>query len=135
LVHWGNWRIDGKKNMELSEHTLDLIHEFDAQVNVSQPYDVPHNLEHQRQYFQITSVVIQGLRLSGTLLGSAGDWMTLGSDGYVRMDVRLQIQGTEGAILFVRYFGMAEANARMKQAMKFCTDELRGSANPYALAT
>jgi hypothetical protein len=61
--------------------------------------------------------------------------MTLGSDGYVRMDVRLQIQGTEGAILFVRYFGMAEANARMKQAMKFCTDELRGSANPYALAT
>ena len=99
------------------EHAIGLIHEFDFRITVSQPHDVGDGPYGRRQYFQLTSAVMQGERLAGRLLGSAGDWMLVGADGYMRMDVRLQFETDDGAVICARHFGPAEANARMQQAM------------------
>ena len=103
--------------IQMLEPAIELIHEFDARITVSEAHDVGEGPNGRRQYFQLMSAEIDGQRLSGRLLGSAGDWMLLGPDGYMRMDVRLQVQTNDGAILCVHYFGPAEANDRLQQAM------------------
>ena len=74
-----------------------------------------------RQYYEMTSGLIEGPRLKGRLLGSGSDWMLIGSDGFTRMDVRIQIETEDRAILCVHYFGLAEANQKMTQAVAAST--------------
>lgn len=96
---------------------IGLIHEFDYSMTVSPPYDVGDGPYGRRQYVEVTSAEVDGGRLKGTLLGSAGDWMLLGADGFMRMDVRLQLRTDDGAVICVHYFGPAEANDRLQRAM------------------
>ena len=43
--------------------------------------------------------------------------MLVGADGFMRMDVRIQIETDDGAILCAHYFGPAEANRTMAEAL------------------
>ncbi len=50
--------------------------------------------------------------------------MLTSPDGYMRMDVRLQIETDDGAVLCAHYFGPAEANPTMIEATKQCRETL-----------
>ena len=69
----------------------------------------------------MTSETLDGPRLKGKLMGSGGDWMLAGSDGFMRMDVRVQIETDDGAIICAHYFGPAEANQKLGQAFATST--------------
>lgn len=65
----------------------------------------------------MTGGVIEGARLSGRTLNAGADWMLVGSDGFLRMDARIQALTGNGAVLCARYRGPAEANGRLRHAM------------------
>lgn len=47
----------------------------------------------------MASTWISAQRPLPKLLGSGSDWMLVGSDGFMRMDVRVQIETDDGAII------------------------------------
>lgn len=94
-----------------------LAHEFTYRTAVAGPHEVGEGPYGIRHYYEMTDGVIEGARLTGRTLGSAGDWMLVGADGFLRMDVRLQILTNDGAVLCARYRGPAEANARLRQSI------------------
>lgn len=68
----------------------------------------------------LTGGQVEGPRLKGRFLGAGSDWMLTGPDDFIRMDVRVQIETDDGAILCVHYFSPAEANEKLKRAMGVC---------------
>ena len=104
----------------MSHQTLGLIHEFTYRMTASHAHEVGIGPVGNRQCFEVTEGVIEGSRLSGKLLGSGIDWMLVGSDGFMRMDVRIQIETHDGAIICASYFGPAEANDKLKRAFGAC---------------
>ncbi len=99
------------------EGCIALRHEFTYRTSVAGPHEVGAGPYGTRQYYEMTDGVIEGARLSGRTLGSGSDWMLVGTDGFLRMDVRLQILTDDGAVLCARYHGLAEANERLQQAI------------------
>lgn len=105
----------------MSEPSAKLVHEFTYHALVSSPHEVGVGPCGHRQYHEIARGVFEGPRLKGKLLGSGSDWMLVGADGFLRMDVRIQIETDNGAILCAHYFGPAEANQKLAQAFAAST--------------
>lgn len=101
----------------MSDASAKLVYEFTYHAAVSSPYEVGVGPYGHRQYYEMTRGVIEGERLNGKLLGSGSDWMLVGPDGFMRMDVRIQIETDDGAIVCAHYFGPAEANQRLGRAI------------------
>ena len=105
----------------MSHRTIGLIPEFTYRMSASHAHEVGNGPVGNRQYFEVTDGTIEGSRLSGKLLGRGIDWMLVGADGFMRMDVRIQIETHDGAIICAHYFGPAEANDKLQRA--FATSE------------
>ncbi len=101
----------------MSEQPLQLVHEFTCRVACGPPHEVGAGPYGSRQYYEMTGGQVEGPRLNGKLLGSGGDWMLTCPDGYMRMDVRVQIETNDGAVLCAHYFGPAESNETLKRAV------------------
>ena len=101
----------------MSGQSIAISHEFTCRLTSSQAHEVGNGPVGNRQYFEVTGGTIEGSRLSGKLLGSGSDWMLVGPDGFMRMDVRVQIQTDDGAVICAHYFGPAEANEKLRRAM------------------
>lgn len=101
----------------MSEQTLGLIYEFTYQVACSLPRDAGVGPYGSRQYYELIGGRVDGPRLSGKLIGAGSDWMLTGLDGFMRMDVRVQIETDDGAVICVHYFGPAEVNEKLKRAV------------------
>jgi len=54
----------------------------------------------------------------GTLLTGGADWLIIGQDGWGRLDVRAQVQMSDGAILYVQYYGLIEMNDAVTAALQ-----------------
>ena len=104
----------------MQEQTIHLVHEFTCRIACGPPFDAGTGPYGGRQYYEITGGTVAGSRLTGKLVGSGGDWMLTGPDGYMRMDVRVQIETGDGAVICAHYFGPAEANDKLKQAVIAC---------------
>ena len=100
----------------MSTPSAKLIHEFTYVATVGEPHEVGVGPLGHRQYFEMKTGVVAGPRLNGKLLGSGGDWMLVGTDGFMRMDVRIQIGTDDGAVICAHYFGPAEMNQKTAQA-------------------
>lgn len=46
-----------------------------------------------------------GPRLSGTVLPSGGDWLVIGADGTLLVDVRAALQADDGTVIYMTYRG------------------------------
>jgi hypothetical protein len=69
-----------------------------------------------RMVFEIASGEVIGERLRGRVLGG-GEWALVGPDGYLRIDVRAQVETHDGAFLYAQYLGLLEMNAAVQRAM------------------
>ena len=96
---------------------LGLTLAFTYATRVSAPHDVGPGPCGLRQYYEMTHGVLDGPSLAGRTLGSGSDWMLHGADGYLRMDARIQVETEDHAVICARYFGVAEANGRMMEAL------------------
>lgn len=97
---------------------MNLEHEFTFRTAVSGPHVVGEGAYGTRHYFEMTVGVMEGARLNAQTMGCAADWMLVGSDGFMRMDVRLQLAMCDGAVMLARYHGLAEGNDHLQNALR-----------------
>ena len=88
---------------------IERVHEFDLHAELGTTF-VPVGLV--RRVLGWLSPVdggwARGERINGTVFGPGADWVTIGPDGYGRIDVRLQVLTDYGAVLYVTYAGVLE---------------------------
>jgi len=70
-----------------------------------------------RMYYEAKSGEIAGERLRGRVL-SGGEWALVGPDGFIRIDVRLQVETHDGAHLYLQYDGLLEMNETVRAALE-----------------
>ena len=86
---------------------MNLVQEFTLKAALSQPLPVGTGPIGTRVYYDVTGGEIIGDRIRGKVLGG-GEWALIGPDGFLRLDVRLQIETHDGAFLYVQYPGLLE---------------------------
>ena len=95
---------------------MNLVQEFTLTATLDAPVPIGDGPIGTRMYYDVTGGEINGDRLSGILLGG-GEWALIGPDGFLRVDVRLQVETRDGAYLYIQYTGLLEANEAVQAAL------------------
>jgi hypothetical protein len=95
---------------------MNLQHVFTIRAVLDAPLDIGAAPLGHRIYYGITGGRLQGDRVAGEVLGG-GEWAVLGPDGYLRVDVRLQVLTDDGAALYFQYLGLLEMNEAVQAAI------------------
>jgi len=96
---------------------MELVHEFTFRAGLKPPLPIGAGPIGTRMYYEINGGEVVGDRLSGTIRGG-GEWALIGPDGFLRVDVRAQVETSDGAFLYVQYFGLLEMNAAVMNAIE-----------------
>jgi hypothetical protein len=95
---------------------MELVHEFDLQAELTSTLAPGAGPMGTRLVAVVGGGSVKGDRLNGTVTGPGADWVLIGPDGYGRIDVRLQIETDDGAVLYVTYTGLLEMNEKIVTA-------------------
>jgi hypothetical protein len=95
---------------------MNLVQEFTLTAVLKPPLTIGDGPAGTRIYYEVASGEIIGDRLSGTLLGG-GEWALLRPDGFIGIDVRLQVETLDGAYLYIQYTGLLEFNEAVQGAL------------------
>ncbi|MBY0421584.1 MAG: DUF3237 domain-containing protein [Parvularculaceae bacterium] len=94
---------------------MKLVHEMTFRAMLKPPLAIGAGPIGTRMYYELTGGEVVGDRLRGKVLGG-GEWALIASDGYLRADVRAQVETHDGAALYVQYVGLLEMNAAVQSA-------------------
>ncbi len=95
---------------------MDLVQEFTCMATLKPPLEIGNGPLGTRMYYDITGGTVIGERLNGSILGG-GEWALIGPDGFLRVDVRLQVETHDGAHLYIQYVGLLEVNETVQAAL------------------
>lgn len=95
---------------------MDLVPEFTFRATLKPPLAIGAGPIGTRMYYEVSGGEVVGDRLRGAVRGG-GEWALIGPDGYLRVDVRAQIETHDGAFLYVQYVGLLEMNATVQNAI------------------
>jgi len=95
---------------------MKLVHEFSMSATLEPPLPVGPGPIGTRMYYGVSGGEVSGERLHGKVLGG-GEWALVGPDGFVRIDVRLQVETDDGAYLYFQYYGLLEMNEAVQNAI------------------
>jgi hypothetical protein len=95
---------------------MNLAQEFAVKATLRQPLPIGTGPIGTRMYYDVAGGEITGDRLRGKILGG-GEWALIGPDGFLRVDVRLQVETHDGAFLYIQYVGLLEANEAVQGAL------------------
>lgn len=79
---------------------------YTSKIDIAAPQDLgraPHGL---RRVINITGGAFSGPRLSGRILPGGADWQVLRADGIVEVDARYTLETADGALIYVRNWGL-----------------------------
>ena len=96
---------------------MDLVHEMTYHAMLTPPMPIGVGPFGDRMFFDVISGSVDGPRIQGEFRGGGGDWLLLGADGFGRLDVRAQIETSDGAFVYVQYYGVVEMNEKVQVAM------------------
>ncbi len=96
---------------------MELVHEFDYEAKGSGLMMVGAGPFGTRMVGNVSGGPVTGERIKGEIVGAGADWLLVGPDGFGRVDVRLQIQTHDGALIYVSYLGLIELNEAAGRAM------------------
>ena len=96
---------------------MDLVHEFTFRATLRPPLPIGAGPIGTRMYYELNGGAVVGDRLRGAVRGG-GEWALIGPDGYLRVDVRAQVETHDGAFLYVQYLGLLEMNATVQNAIE-----------------
>jgi hypothetical protein len=83
---------------------LDYLFTFTATTAMSAV--IPNGPSGTRVIVDASSGTVEGPKLSGTVKGPGGDWVTMRADGSMHLDVRVLVTTNDGAEIFVEYKGI-----------------------------
>ncbi len=95
---------------------MDLVKEFTFGATLKPPLPIGAGPIGTRMYYEVMGGELSGDRLRGTLLGG-GEWALIGPDGFLRIDVRLQVETHDRAHLYIQYTGLLELNEAVQGAL------------------
>ena len=95
---------------------MELIHEFTLKAGLAPLLPVGKGPIGDRMFFGVTGGELTGDRLQGKILGG-GEWGLLGPDGFIRVDVRLQVETHDGAFLYLQYVGLLNMDEAVQNAL------------------
>jgi len=95
---------------------MHLVHEFTFTATLKPPLPIGPGPIGTRMYYEVMGGEIIGEWLRGRLLGG-GEWALIGPDGFLRIDVRLQVETHDGAHLYIQYSGLLELNEVVQVAL------------------
>jgi hypothetical protein len=95
---------------------MKLVQECEFSGALKPPVPVGAGPTGTRMYYEIAGGEFSGDRLHGKIL-SGGEWAVIGPDGFLRVDVRLQIGTHDGAFIYVQYLGLLEVNEKVQSAL------------------
>lgn len=95
---------------------MKLVEEFSFNIKPAAPIPIGNGPFGARTVIGILGGEVSGQRIRGKLLGGA-DCGILGSDGFLRIDVRAQIETHDGARLYIKYKGLLEISDKLQDAL------------------
>jgi len=95
---------------------MNLIHECTFNATLKPPLPIGAGPIGMRMYYEVTGGEVRGDRLRGKVLGG-GEWALIRPDGFLSVDVRVQVETHDGAFLYVQYVGLLEVNAAVQNAL------------------
>jgi hypothetical protein len=95
---------------------MKLIQECTLRATLAAPIPIGAGPIGTRVHYPIAHGEVEGERLRGKVLGG-GEWALIGPDGFLRVDVRAQIETHDGAFLYVQYVGLLEMNEKVQQVV------------------
>ncbi|MCW1381642.1 DUF3237 domain-containing protein [Novosphingobium sp. KCTC 2891] len=78
---------------------------FEMQLDIPPAYQVGPAPTGARIIAPIVGGTVKGPKISGKVLNSGGDWMVVGADGTMIIDVRCAIEAEDGTVIYVTYGG------------------------------
>lgn len=106
--------------------TLPVAHLFTLVAQVSRAATIPDGPLGTRVVVECTGGRFDGPRLAGTVAAPTGDWVRVGADGTLRIDVRMLLRTDDGADILMTYTGVAtDGGASIRAAATFETGDER----------
>lgn len=96
---------------------MNLDYELTYRATLKEPVNVGQGPYGERLVFEVTGGSFEGKRLAGKILTGGADWLLVGSDGWGRLDVRVQCATADGAAIYVSYYGVLEMNEKVLRAV------------------
>jgi hypothetical protein len=96
---------------------MQLIQECSFTANLKPPLPIGAGPIGTRMYYEVASGEVVGERLRGRVLGG-GEWALIGPDGFLRVDVRVQVETHDGAHIYIQYLGLLELNEAVQRAIE-----------------
>lgn len=92
--------------------SIELVPLCSLRVQLKPPIEVGTGPSGTRLIFEAETAKAEGDRLNGEMAGSGGgDWLLVGPDGTMTLDVRLTLRTDDGALVLVQYHGRSDASA------------------------
>ena len=96
---------------------MKLVQECTFTATLKPPLPIGPGPIGMRAYYEVAGGAVIGERLRGSVVGG-GEWALIGPDGFLRVDVRVQVATHDGAFIYVQYTGLLEMNAAVQQAIE-----------------
>lgn len=94
----------------MSEIKTEFVMEM--RLAVAMPLAAVGNTQYgDRRIARVTGGTFEGPKLSGTVLDGGGDWILNRTDGVTQLDVRLTMQASDGALIYMTYKGLRHGPA------------------------
>lgn len=87
--------------------TLEARHLARMELSTAAPLLGPNAPGGTQVVIPVTGGRVEGARFRGTVVAPSADWTTMRADGTTRLDIRMQIETDDGALVLVRALGTA----------------------------
>ena len=95
---------------------MKLVQECSFTAMLKPPVPIGAGPIGMRMYYDVIDGEVTGERLRGKVLGG-GEWALIGPDGFLRIDVRVQVETHDGAYLYIQYVGLLGLNDAVQRAL------------------
>ena len=95
---------------------MNLVQECSFKAMLKPPVPIGAGPIGTRMYYDVVGGEVTGERLRGKVLGG-GEWALIGPDGFLRIDVRVQVETHDGAHLYIQYVGLLGLNDAVQRAL------------------
>ena len=96
---------------------MKLVQECSFKAMLKPPTPIGAGPIGTRMYYDVIGGEVTGERLRGKVLGG-GEWALIGPDGFLRIDVRVQVETHDGAYLYIQYAGLLGLNDAVQRALE-----------------
>jgi len=96
---------------------MELAYEFTMNVELERPRPIGSLAEGRRVVVPIVGGTVTGDRINGSVIGPGADWPLIRNDGFTSLDVRIQIDCGDKAMIYMAYTGLLELNEAAQQAL------------------